>query len=123
VLFVCPLDTLSRQVVFAGAMDDASGFASVLNRQTFKQNTRPARNDRCSRIFTGEEKGCWVQSICRPRRWPENEIVARLMLDMFHCRCSALRNFIVKGRWNPLVEVRATVWAAHPISRRNRPRT
>lgn len=70
--------------VFAGAMDDASGVASVLEiARSFSHSERPKRS-LLFVIFTGEEKGLLGSRYFAGRPTvPESEIVADLNLDMF----------------------------------------
>ncbi len=71
--------------VFAGAMDDASGVASVLEiARSFSQNRERPKRSMLFVIFTGEEKGLLGSRYFAGRPTvPESEIVADLNLDMF----------------------------------------
>jgi Zn-dependent M28 family amino/carboxypeptidase len=71
--------------VFAGAMDDASGVASVLEiAKSFTRNRERPKRSMLFVIFTGEEKGLLGSRYFAGRPTvPESNIVADLNLDMF----------------------------------------
>jgi Zn-dependent M28 family amino/carboxypeptidase len=73
------------KAVFAGAMDDASGVASVLEiARSFSQNRERPKRSMLFVIFTGEEKGLLGSRYIAGRPTvPETDIVADLNLDMF----------------------------------------
>jgi Zn-dependent M28 family amino/carboxypeptidase len=73
------------KAVFAGAMDDASGVASVLEiARSFSQNPERPKRSMLFVIFTGEEKGLLGSRYFAGRPTvPETDIVADLNLDMF----------------------------------------
>jgi Zn-dependent M28 family amino/carboxypeptidase len=73
------------KAVFAGAMDDASGVASVLEiARSFSQNPERPKRSMLFVIFTGEEKGLLGSRYFAGRPTvPEIDIVADLNLDMF----------------------------------------
>ncbi len=73
------------KAVFAGAMDDASGVASVLEiARSFSQNRERPKRSMLFVIFTGEEKGLLGSRYFAGRPTvPETDIVADLNLDMF----------------------------------------
>jgi Zn-dependent M28 family amino/carboxypeptidase len=73
------------RTVFAGAMDDASGVASVLEiAKSFTQNRERPKRSMLFVIFTGEEKGLLGSRYFAGRPTvPEANIVADLNLDMF----------------------------------------
>jgi Zn-dependent M28 family amino/carboxypeptidase len=83
VLLSAHLDHLG--VGFNGAMDDASGVASVLEiAKSFIQNRERPKRSMLFVIFTGEEKGLLGSRYFAGRPTvPETEIVADLNLDMF----------------------------------------
>ena len=87
VLLSAHLDHLgvSGKTVFAGAMDDASGVASVLEiARSFSQNRERPKRSMLFVIFTGEEKGLLGSRYFAGRPTvAETEIVADLNLDMF----------------------------------------
>jgi Zn-dependent M28 family amino/carboxypeptidase len=76
---------VNGKTVFAGAMDDASGVASVLEiARSFSQNHERPKRSMLFVIFTGEEKGLLGSRYFAARPTvPEKEIVADLNLDMF----------------------------------------
>jgi Zn-dependent M28 family amino/carboxypeptidase len=71
--------------VFAGAMDDASGVASVLEiAKSFSKNRERPKRSMLFVIFTGEEKGLLGSRYFAGRPTvPEANVVADLNLDMF----------------------------------------
>jgi Zn-dependent M28 family amino/carboxypeptidase len=71
--------------VFAGAMDDASGVASVLEiAKSFSKNRERPKRSMLFVIFTGEEKGLLGSRYFAGRPTvPEADVVADLNLDMF----------------------------------------
>jgi Zn-dependent M28 family amino/carboxypeptidase len=71
--------------VFAGAMDDASGVASVLEiAKSFSKNRERPKRSLLFVIFTGEEKGLLGSRYFAGRPTvPESDVVADLNLDMF----------------------------------------
>ncbi|HEV1287328.1 MAG TPA: M20/M25/M40 family metallo-hydrolase [Bryobacteraceae bacterium] len=71
--------------VFAGAMDDASGVASVLEiAKSFSKNRERPKRSLLFVIFTGEEKGLLGSRYFAGRPTvPEADVVADLNLDMF----------------------------------------
>jgi Zn-dependent M28 family amino/carboxypeptidase len=73
------------KTVFAGAMDDASGVASVLEiAKSFSQSRARPKRSMLFVIFTGEEKGLLGSRYFAGRPTvPETAIVADLNLDMF----------------------------------------
>ena len=86
VLLSAHLDHLGvGKSVFAGAMDDASGVASVLEiAKSFSKNRERPKRSMLFVIFTGEEKGLLGSRYFAGRPTvPETEIVADLNLDMF----------------------------------------
>jgi len=76
---------VNGKTVFAGAMDDASGVASVLEiARSLSQNRDRPKRSMLFVIFTGEEKGLLGSRYFAGRPTvPEKEIVADLNLDMF----------------------------------------
>lgn len=76
---------MNGKEVFAGAMDDASGVASVLEiAKSFSRNRERPRRSMLFVIFTGEEKGLLGSRFFAGRPTvPESEIVADLNMDMF----------------------------------------
>jgi Zn-dependent M28 family amino/carboxypeptidase len=86
VLLSAHLDHLGvGKAIFNGAMDDASGVASVLEiAKSFSQNRARPKRSMLFVIFTGEEKGLLGSRYFAGRPTvPEAEIVADLNLDMF----------------------------------------
>jgi Zn-dependent M28 family amino/carboxypeptidase len=86
VLLSAHLDHLGvGKAVFAGAMDDASGVASVLEiARSFSKNRERPKRSMLFVIFTGEEKGLLGSRYFAGRPTvPETAIVADLNLDMF----------------------------------------
>ncbi|HXB73730.1 MAG TPA: M20/M25/M40 family metallo-hydrolase [Candidatus Acidoferrales bacterium] len=73
------------KTTFAGAMDDASGVASVLEiARSFSRNRERPKRSMLFVIFTGEEKGLLGSRYFAGRPTvPETGIVADLNLDMF----------------------------------------
>jgi Zn-dependent M28 family amino/carboxypeptidase len=76
---------MGGKTVFAGAMDDASGVASVLEvARSFSQNHQRPKRSMLFVVFTGEEKGLLGSRYFAGRPTvPETGIVADLNLDMF----------------------------------------
>jgi len=76
---------VNGKTVFAGAMDDASGVASVLEiAKSFSQNRERPKRSMLFVIFTGEEKGLLGSRYFAGRPTvPETAIVADLNMDMF----------------------------------------
>jgi Zn-dependent M28 family amino/carboxypeptidase len=105
------------RTVFAGAMDDASGVASVIEiAKSFSQNpTRPKRS-MLFVIFTGEEKGLLGSRYFAGRPTvPEAGIVADLNMDMF-MPIFALKKLHVQGLVeSTLADEARAVGAAHNI--------
>jgi Zn-dependent M28 family amino/carboxypeptidase len=87
VLLSAHLDHLgvSGSTVFTGAMDDASGVASVLEiAKSFSKNRERPKRSMLFVIFTGEEKGLLGSRYFAGRPTvPEADVVADLNLDMF----------------------------------------
>src|SRR6202042_3934812 len=73
------------RTVFAGAMDDASGVASVIEiAKSFSQNPERPKRSMLFVIFTGEEKGLLgSRYFAGHPTVPEAGIVADLNMDMF----------------------------------------
>lgn len=71
--------------VFPGAMDDASGVASVIEiAKSFSRNPRRPKRSMLFVVFTGEEKGLLGSRYFAGRPTvPESSIVADLNMDMF----------------------------------------
>jgi Zn-dependent M28 family amino/carboxypeptidase len=76
---------VNGKTIFAGAMDDASGVASVLEiARSFSQDRERPKRSMLFVIFTGEEKGLLGSRYFAGRPTvPEAGIVADLNLDMF----------------------------------------
>jgi Zn-dependent M28 family amino/carboxypeptidase len=103
--------------LFAGAMDDASGVASVLEiAKSFARNPQRPRRSMLFVIFTGEEKGLLGSRYFAGRPTvPEADIVADLNLDMF-MPIFALRKLHVQGlAESTLGEEARAVGAEHRI--------
>ena len=87
VLLSAHLDHLGKNgdTLFPGAMDDASGVASVLEiAKSFSRNRERPKRSMLFVIFTGEEKGLLGSRYFAGRPTvPETEIVADLNMDMF----------------------------------------
>ncbi|MDR3698414.1 MAG: M20/M25/M40 family metallo-hydrolase [Candidatus Sulfopaludibacter sp.] len=87
VLVSAHLDHLgtSGDTLFAGAMDDASGVASVLEiAKSFSRNRERPKRSMLFVIFTGEEKGLLgSRYFAGHPTVPETAIVADLNMDMF----------------------------------------
>ncbi len=108
---------VNGRTVFAGAMDDASGVASVLEiARSFSQNPERPKRSMLFVIFTGEEKGLLGSRYFAGRPTvPETEIVADLNLDMF-MPLFALKKLHVQGlAESTLAEDARAVGAAHGI--------
>ncbi|MGA2145693.1 MAG: M20/M25/M40 family metallo-hydrolase [Bryobacteraceae bacterium] len=86
------------RTVFAGAMDDASGVASVLEiARSFSRNRERPKRSILFVIFTGEEKGLLGSHYFAGHPTvPESGIVADLNLDMF-MPLFALKKLHVQG--------------------------
>jgi len=103
--------------VFAGAMDDASGVASVLEiAKSFSKNRERPKRSMLFVIFTGEEKGLLGSRYFAGRPTvPEANIVADLNLDMF-MPLFPLKKLHVQGLTeSTLAEDARAVGAAHGI--------
>lgn len=76
---------IDGKTVYAGAMDDASGVASVIEiARSFSQNRQRPKRSLLFVIFTGEEKGLLGSRYFAGRPTvPESAIVADLNMDMF----------------------------------------
>jgi Zn-dependent M28 family amino/carboxypeptidase len=76
---------VNGRTIFAGAMDDASGVASVIEiAKSFSRNRDRPKRSMLFVIFTGEEKGLLGSHYFAGRPTvPEANIVADLNLDMF----------------------------------------
>jgi Zn-dependent M28 family amino/carboxypeptidase len=118
VLLSAHLDHLGvGKSVFAGAIDDASGVASVLEiAKSFSQNRERPKRSMLFVIFTGEEKGLLGSRYFAGRPTvPETEIVADLNLDMF-MPLFPLKKLHVQGLIeSTLAEDARAVGAAHNI--------
>jgi Zn-dependent M28 family amino/carboxypeptidase len=103
--------------IFAGAMDDASGVASVLEiAKSFSKNPQRPKRSMLFVIFTGEEKGLLGSRYFAGRPTvPEKDIVADLNLDMF-MPIFPLKKLHVQGLAESTLAVDArAVGAAHQI--------
>jgi Zn-dependent M28 family amino/carboxypeptidase len=113
----------SSGTLFAGAMDDASGVASVLEiARSFAHNPERPKRSMLFVIFTGEEKGLLGSRYFAGRPTvPEANIVADLNMDMF-MPLFALKKLHVQGLAESTLgdEARA-VGAAHQIEIANDP--
>jgi Zn-dependent M28 family amino/carboxypeptidase len=111
------------RTVFAGAMDDASGVASVLEiAKSFSQNPIRPKRSMLFVIFTGEEKGLLGSKYFAGRPTvPETDVVADFNLDMF-MPIFALKKLHVQGLAESTLgdEARA-VGAEHHIEIANDP--
>jgi Zn-dependent M28 family amino/carboxypeptidase len=111
------------RTVFAGAMDDASGVASVLEiAKSFSQNPVRPKRSMLFVIFTGEEKGLLGSKYFAGRPTvPETDVVADFNLDMF-MPIFALKKLHVQGLAESTLgdEARA-VGAEHHIEIANDP--
>ena len=89
---------INGTTVYAGAIDDASGVASVLEiAKSFSQNRERPKRSMLFVIFTGEEKGLLGSRYFAGRPTvPESGIVADLNLDMF-MPIFALKKLHVQG--------------------------
>ena len=108
---------VNGRTVFAGAMDDASGVASVLEiAKSFSQNRDRPKRSMLFVIFTGEEKGLLGSRFFAGRPTvPETAIVADLNLDMF-MPLFPLKKLHVQGLMeSTLAEDTRAVGAAHGI--------
>jgi Zn-dependent M28 family amino/carboxypeptidase len=76
---------INGKTIYAGAMDDASGVASVLEiARSFSQNPRRPKRTMLFVVFTGEEKGLLGSRYFAGRPTvPASKIVADLNMDMF----------------------------------------
>ncbi|HWC96653.1 MAG TPA: M20/M25/M40 family metallo-hydrolase [Candidatus Sulfopaludibacter sp.] len=88
----------ARGTLFAGAMDDASGVASVIEiAKSFAHNPQRPKRSMLFVIFTGEEKGLLGSRYFAGRPTvPEANIVADLNMDMF-MPIFALKKLHVQG--------------------------
>jgi Zn-dependent M28 family amino/carboxypeptidase len=115
--------TTNGRTVFAGAMDDASGVASVLEiAKSFSQNPVRPKRSMLFVIFTGEEKGLLGSKYFAGRPTvPETDVVADFNLDMF-MPIFALKKLHVQGLAESTLgdEARA-VGAEHHIEIANDP--
>jgi Zn-dependent M28 family amino/carboxypeptidase len=113
----------SSGTLFAGAMDDSSGVASVLEiARSFAHNPERPKRSMLFVIFTGEEKGLLGSRYFAGRPTvPEANIVADLNMDMF-MPLFALKKLHVQGLAESTLgdEARA-VGAAHQIEIANDP--
>jgi Zn-dependent M28 family amino/carboxypeptidase len=103
--------------VFAGAMDDASGVASVLEiAKSFSKNRERPKRSMLFVIFTGEEKGLLGSRYFAGRPTvPEADVVADLNLDMF-MPLFPLKKLHVQGlAESTLADDARAVGAAHHI--------
>ncbi len=103
--------------VFTGAMDDASGVASVLEvARAFSKNPQRPKRSMLFVIFTGEEKGLLGSRFFAGHPTvPETSIVADLNLDMF-MPIFALKKLHVQGlAESTLGDDARAVGAAHGI--------
>jgi Zn-dependent M28 family amino/carboxypeptidase len=119
VLLSAHLDHLgvSGKTVFPGAMDDASGVASVLEiARSFSKNRERPKRSMLFVIFTGEEKGLLGSRYFAGRPTvPEADVVADLNLDMF-MPLFPLKKLHVQGlAESTLAEDARAVGAAHGI--------
>ena len=108
---------VNGKTVFAGAMDDASGVASVLEiARSFSQNRERPTRSMLFVIFTGEEKGLLGSRYFAGRPTvPETGIVADLNLDMF-MPLFPLKKLHVQGLMeSTLAEDARAAGAAHGI--------
>jgi Zn-dependent M28 family amino/carboxypeptidase len=111
------LGVSTPNAVFAGAMDDASGVASVLEvAKSFSKNRERPKRSMLFVIFTGEEKGLLGSRYFAGRPTvPETAIVADLNLDMF-MPIFALKKLHVQGLVeSTLADDARAVGAAHGI--------
>jgi Zn-dependent M28 family amino/carboxypeptidase len=76
---------INGRTIYNGAMDDASGVASVLEiAKSFKHTHKRQRRSMLFVVFTGEEKGLLGSRFFAGRPTvPANEIAADLNMDMF----------------------------------------
>lgn len=103
--------------IFTGAMDDASGVASVLEvARAFSKNPQRPKRSMLFVIFTGEEKGLLGSRFFAGHPTvPETSIVADLNLDMF-MPIFALKKLHVQGlAESTLGDDARAVGAAHGI--------
>jgi Zn-dependent M28 family amino/carboxypeptidase len=108
---------VNGKTVFAGAMDDASGVASVLEiARSFSQNRERPKRSMLFVIFTGEEKGLLGSRYFAGRPTvPEAGIVADLNMDMF-MPLFPLKKLHVQGLMESTLAADArAVGAAHNI--------
>jgi Zn-dependent M28 family amino/carboxypeptidase len=111
------------RTVFAGAMDDASGVASVLEiAKSFSQNPVRPKRSMLFVIFTGEEKGLLGSKYFAGRPTvPETDVIADFNLDMF-MPIFALKKLHVQGlAESTLGEEARAVGAEHHIEIANDP--
>lgn len=108
---------VNGRTVFAGAMDDASGVASVLEiAKSFSRNRERPKRSILFVIFTGEEKGLLgSRYFAGHPTVPEKDIVADLNLDMF-MPLFPLKKLHVQGlQESTLAEDARAVGAEHNI--------
>jgi Zn-dependent M28 family amino/carboxypeptidase len=111
------LSTASAGAYFPGAMDDASGVASVIEiAKSFAQNRPRPKRSMLFVIFTGEEKGLLGSRYFAGRPTvPEANIVADLNMDMF-MPIFALKKLHVQGlQESTLADDARAVGAEHSI--------
>ena len=112
------------RTVFAGAMDDASGVASVLEiAKSFSQSLVRPKRSMLFVIFTGEEKGLLGSKYFAGRPTvPETDVVADFNLDMF-MPIFALKKLHVQGLAESTLGDEARAVRRAPHRDRQRPRT
>lgn len=108
---------IAGKTIYAGAMDDASGVASVIEiARSFSRNPQRPKRSMLFVIFTGEEKGLLGSRYFAGRPTvPESGIVADLNMDMF-MPLFALKKLHVQGLQElTLAEDARAVGAEHNI--------
>jgi Zn-dependent M28 family amino/carboxypeptidase len=108
---------LNGKTIYAGAMDDASGVASVIEiAKTFSKNRERPKRSMLFVIFTGEEKGLLgSRHFAGHPTVPESAIVADLNMDMF-MPLFALKKLHVQGlQESTLADDARAVGAEHGI--------
>jgi Zn-dependent M28 family amino/carboxypeptidase len=108
---------INGKTIYAGAMDDASGVASVIEiAKSFRQNSRRPKRSMLFVIFTGEEKGLLGSRYFAGRPTvPESAIVADFNMDMF-MPLFPLKKLHVQGlQESTLAEDARAVGAEHHI--------
>jgi Zn-dependent M28 family amino/carboxypeptidase len=108
---------INGKTIYPGAMDDASGVASVLEiAKTFSQNRQRPKRSMLFVIFTGEEKGLLGSRYFAGRPTvPEAGIVADFNMDMF-MPIFSLKKLHVQGLLeSTLAEDARAVGAEHDI--------